>query len=202
MPKSDKPAVVCLCGSTRFSDAYQQANLQETLAGNIVLTIGCDMRSDTDLFADKTEAELNSIKERLDQLHLRKIDLADEVLILNVGGYIGSSTRNELQYAQQQGKLIRWLEPSSEQTNEPTTTYLASIEYGNNGFWIGVFSTIEKAIHAIQNHAGDQQDALIWNDMDLMANMMRVDAPDGRQYWITAFELDKQLLPVGLGIDR
>ncbi|MGB1286092.1 MAG: hypothetical protein ACPG7F_06130 [Aggregatilineales bacterium] len=197
MPKSDKPTVVCLCGSTRFSDAYQQANLEETLAGKIVLTIGCDMRSDTALFADKTDAELTDIKARLDQLHLRKIDLADEVLILNVGGYIGPSTRNELQYAQQQGKLIRWLEPPAEQTDEPITAYLASVESGSNGFWIGVFSTIEKAIHAIQNHAGEQQDALIWDSLLPISNMTRADAPDGTQYWLTAFELDKQLLPIG-----
>ncbi len=46
----DKPTIVCLCGSTRFSEAFQQANLMETLDGNIVLTIGCDMRSDADIF--------------------------------------------------------------------------------------------------------------------------------------------------------
>ncbi|MGB1284928.1 MAG: hypothetical protein ACPG7F_00225 [Aggregatilineales bacterium] len=105
-----KPTVVCLCGSTRFSTAFQQANLNETLAGNIVLSIGCDMRSDVELFADKSDEELNEIKAQLDTLHLRKIDMADEVLILNVDGYIGSSTRNELQYAQKQGKIIRYLE--------------------------------------------------------------------------------------------
>jgi hypothetical protein len=107
------PKIVCLCGSTRFSEAYQQANLHETLAGNIVLTIGCDMRADGDLFADKSEAELTQIKTRLDSLHLRKIDLADEVLILNVGGYVGDSTRREIEYATRKNKLIRWLEPTA-----------------------------------------------------------------------------------------
>jgi len=106
----DKPKVVCLCGSTRFSDAYQQANLNETLAGRIVLTIGCDMKSDNDLFADKSPEELNEIKWQLDWLHLRKIDLADEVFVLNVGGYIGDSTRREIEYAKNTGKNIRWLE--------------------------------------------------------------------------------------------
>lgn len=108
---ANRPRRVCLCGSTRFSDAYQKANTQETLNGNIVLTIGCDMKSDADLFADKSESELFIIKQRLDQLHLRKIDLADEVLILNVGGYVGESTKREIAYAKQQGKGIRWLEP-------------------------------------------------------------------------------------------
>jgi multidrug resistance efflux pump len=105
-----RPTIVCLCGSTRFSEAFREANLRETLAGRIVLTIGCDMRSDAELFADKSEAELAEIKARLDELHLRKIDLADEVLILNVGGYVGESTRRELEYARAQQKRIRWLE--------------------------------------------------------------------------------------------
>lgn len=105
------PKIICLCGSTRFSDAYQQANLRETLADHIVLTIGCDMRSDADLFAGESVEELNAIKTRLDALHLAKIDLADEVLILNVGGYVGESTRREIEYARKKGKIIRWLEP-------------------------------------------------------------------------------------------
>lgn len=104
------PRIVCLCGSTRFSQAFQEANLKETLAGRIVLSIGCDLRSDKDIFTNMTKNELDKTKERLDELHLRKIDLADEVLILNVGGYIGESTARELAYAKQQGKLIRFLE--------------------------------------------------------------------------------------------
>lgn len=98
------PTIVCLCGSTRFGDAFREANLQETLAGKIVLSIGCDFKSDQAL--GLTEKD----KERLDELHLRKIDLADEVLVLNVNGYIGISTRHEIEYAEQQGKQIRYLE--------------------------------------------------------------------------------------------
>lgn len=105
-----KPTIVCLCGSTRFSQAFRDANLAETLAGKIVLTIGCDMRSDDDIFGHLPQAELDQIKEQLDQLHLRKIDLADEVLILNVRGYIGQSTARELAYAKAHGKRIRYLE--------------------------------------------------------------------------------------------
>ncbi len=105
---AERPTIVCLCGSTRFSEAYQQANLQETLQGRIVLTIGSDMKSDHVLFADRSEAELQEIRATLDELHLRKIDLADEVLILNVGGYIGESTRRELNYAEEHGKKIRY----------------------------------------------------------------------------------------------
>lgn len=104
-----RPIVVCLCGSTRFSQAFQDANLRETLAGNIVLSIGCDMRSDVDIFGHLPADELERIKAQLDELHLRKIDMADEVLILNVGGYIGESTARELAYAQKHGKIVRFL---------------------------------------------------------------------------------------------
>jgi hypothetical protein len=74
------------------------------LAGRIVLSIGCDFKSDDAL--DLTDAD----KVRLDELHKRKIDLADEVLILNVGQYIGQSTNNELAYAMAHGKRVRFLE--------------------------------------------------------------------------------------------
>lgn len=98
------PTIVCLCGSTRFLEAFREANLRETLAGKIVLSIGCDFKSDHGL--GLTDAD----KEKLDILHLRKIDLADEVLILNVNGYIGKSTRKELDYALINNKRVRYLE--------------------------------------------------------------------------------------------
>ncbi|GLV56333.1 hypothetical protein KDH_31740 [Dictyobacter sp. S3.2.2.5] len=103
----DFPTIVCLCGSTRFSDAFKKANLQETLAGKIVLSIGCDFQSDDAL--GLTEED----KARLDILHLRKIDIADEILVLNVGDYIGQSTSREIAYARERGISIRWLEPHS-----------------------------------------------------------------------------------------
>ena len=99
-----RPKIVCLCGSTRFTEAFQRANLEETLAGHIVLSIGCDFKSDEALGLSGNEKIL------LDELHLRKIDLADEVLILNVGGYVGESTMNEIVYAIQRGKTVRFLE--------------------------------------------------------------------------------------------
>jgi len=106
-----KPVIVCLCGSTRFGKAFREAQFDETMKGNIVLTIGCNMRSDDDLFGAMAEPLRNSIKTMLDELHLRKIDLADEVFILNVAGYIGESTKRELDYARSCNKCIRFLEP-------------------------------------------------------------------------------------------
>ena len=108
-----KRKIVCLCGSTRFSQAFHDANLSETLAGNIVLTICCDMRSDDEIFASMTEAERSAVKTQLDELHLDKIMLANEVLVLNVGGYVGDSTRREVIYALAAYKKVRWLEPDN-----------------------------------------------------------------------------------------
>jgi hypothetical protein len=101
---ADRPQVVCLCGSTRFREAYEQAARQETLAGRIVLDTG-------QVYGHTGHVDMNGpVKRMLDELHLRKIDLADEVLVLNVGGYIGESTRREIDYANRQDKPIRWLE--------------------------------------------------------------------------------------------
>lgn len=108
-----RPTIVVLCGSTRFGEAFQVQNLRLTLAGFIVLSIGCDTHSDQALWRDLDDAAIARIKADLDELHKRKIDLADEVLVLNVGGYIGDSTRSEVEYAQSLGRPIRYLEPQS-----------------------------------------------------------------------------------------
>jgi hypothetical protein len=105
-----RPVVVCLCGSTKFKDTFVKANLEETLKGKIVLSIGCDMRTDQELFGKMTEDELRLTKAKLDILHFQKIELADEVLILNVGGYMGESTQRERLYAESLGKVIRYWE--------------------------------------------------------------------------------------------
>jgi hypothetical protein len=102
------PTIVCLCGSTRFWRTFQQAGLQETMAGRIVLSIGAASGTDDEHFGNLPRAEYERVKADLDQLHMRKIDLADEVLILDVDGYIGESTHNELHYAITQGKRVRY----------------------------------------------------------------------------------------------
>jgi hypothetical protein len=108
--QDNRPTVVCLCGSTRFGDAFRQANFEETMAGRIVLSIGCNMKSDDDLFGNLTPRQFAEIKFQLDWLHLRKIDLADEILVLNINGYIGESTAREIAYAEALEKPIRYLE--------------------------------------------------------------------------------------------
>lgn len=98
---SEKPKVVCLCGSTRFYEEFAQTNLELTLQGYIVLSIGCDTHHVDAQYTDEQ-------KRALDRLHKYKIHLADEVLVLNKHGYIGSSTRSEINYAQHLGKPVRY----------------------------------------------------------------------------------------------
>lgn len=102
-----RPEIVVLCGSTRFFDTFRRENLRLTLEGKIVLSIGCDTKADGDL---AEVADVVQAKADLDELHKRKIDLADEVLVLNVGDYIGDSTRSEIEYAEKLGKPIAYLE--------------------------------------------------------------------------------------------
>ena len=95
--------IVCLCGSTRFKDAYEKAMRDFTLQGYIVLTVG--------LFGHLEGIDMDGpTKKMLDELHLRKIDLADMVYVLNVDGYVGRSTRNEIDYARKHGKQISFLQ--------------------------------------------------------------------------------------------
>jgi hypothetical protein len=98
-----RPRIVCLCGSTRFKKEFEQAAKQETLAGKIVLSVG--------YFGHQEQVPPTEDQKRLlDRLHLEKILLADEVLFLNVNGYMGTSTKRELQFASNTKKVIRFLE--------------------------------------------------------------------------------------------
>lgn len=104
------PRIVCICGSTRFWREFQKAGLDETLAGRIVLSIGAASGTDDDHFGKLPRDKYDAIKFMLDELHKRKIDLSDEILVLNKDGYVGSSTRSEIEYANKTTKRIRWME--------------------------------------------------------------------------------------------
>ena len=104
--------IITLCGSTRFKDAFMEAQKRLTLEGNIVISVGLFGHSgDSEVWENMDEGTLTKTKEMLDDMHKRKIDLADEIYVINVGGYIGSSTRSEIEYAQKTGKPVRYLEP-------------------------------------------------------------------------------------------
>lgn len=98
-----KPRIITLCGSTRFREKFNDINRQLTFIGVIVLAPGVFGGAGDEL----TEAE----KVALDELHLRKIDLSDEICVINVGGYIGESTRREIEYAERIGVTVDYLEP-------------------------------------------------------------------------------------------
>jgi len=95
--------VITLCGSTRFKEAFLEQQKRLTLEGNIVLSVG--------LFGHSGDGEVwtEGIKAMLDDMHKRKIDMADEIFVINVGGYIGESTRSEIEYAKRTGKAVRYL---------------------------------------------------------------------------------------------
>ncbi len=95
--------VVCLLGSTRFKSEFEKANADESAAGKVVLTICWFTHADGSLGKDREKVYRD--------LHFDKILLADECLVLNVGGYVGAHTAIEVDYARTKGKNVRWLEP-------------------------------------------------------------------------------------------
>ena len=106
-----KYKVITLCGSTRFKNEFMEAQKRLTLEGNIVISVGLFGHSgDTEVWENMDEGTLTKTKEMLDDMHKRKIDMADEIFVINVGGYIGSSTRSEIEYAKASGKPVRYLE--------------------------------------------------------------------------------------------
>ena len=106
-----KYPVVTLCGSTRFKDQFMEAQKRLTLEGNIVISVGLFRHSgDSEVWENMDEGTLTRTKEMLDEMHKAKIDMADSIFVINVGGYIGSSTRSEIDYAIAHGKEVRYLE--------------------------------------------------------------------------------------------
>jgi hypothetical protein len=99
-----KYKIITLCGSTRFKDEFLEAQKRLTLEGNIVISVG--------LFGHSGDEEVwtSQTKVMLDDMHKRKIDLADEIFVINKGGYIGSSTRSEIDYARATNKKVVYLE--------------------------------------------------------------------------------------------
>ncbi len=105
------PKIVCLCGSTRFTEEMLIVQWDLTKQGFIVLS-WCALPGSYPRGKDRNHiGDQEGVKEIVDEIHLRKIDLAGEVMILNVDGYIGESTQRELNYARRKKKAIRFLEP-------------------------------------------------------------------------------------------
>ncbi len=99
-----KYKVITLCGSTKFKDDFMETQKRLSLEGNIVISVGVFGHADNIVLSD-------SEKEMLDDLHKRKIDMCDEIFVINKNGYIGSSTKSEIEYANITGKKVNYLEP-------------------------------------------------------------------------------------------
>jgi len=97
--KNNFPEVVALCGSTRFKEEYEKVNRALTLEGKVVISVGVFGHSSSLLL---TKAQ----KKMLDEIHRRKIDLANSIMVIDVDSYIGKSTENEIKYAQDMGKKV------------------------------------------------------------------------------------------------
>lgn len=109
-----KYKVITLCGSARFKDQFMQTQKELTLQGNIVISVGLFRNSgDQEVWENMDEGTLTKTKEMLDDMHKRKIDMADEIFVINVNGYIGDSTKSEIEYAKTHGKKVRYLEEPS-----------------------------------------------------------------------------------------
>jgi hypothetical protein len=98
-----KYKIITLCGSTKFKDEFIAEQKRLTLEGNIVVSVGLFGHSgDLEVWSERT-------KEMLDDMHKRKIDLADEIFVINPGGYLGQSTISEIEYAKKTNKLVKYL---------------------------------------------------------------------------------------------
>ena len=99
-----KYKVITLCGSTKFKDDFLKEQKRLTLEGNIVISVG--------LFGHSGDNEAMDIKtkEMLDDMHKRKIDMADEIFVINKNKYIGSSTKSEIEYALKNNKVVKYME--------------------------------------------------------------------------------------------
>ena len=102
-----KYKVITLCGSTKFKNEFFEVQKQLTLQGYIVISVGLFGHSGDD------EVWTEGTKEMLDDMHKRKIDMADEIFVINVNGYVGSSTKSEIEYAEKTGKKVNYLVDTS-----------------------------------------------------------------------------------------
>ena len=98
-----KYKIITLCGSTKFKEEFLEVQKQLTLQGNIVISVGLFGHSgDNEVWSD-------GVKEMLDDMHKRKIDMADKIFVINVNGYIGESTKSEIEYAKSKNIPINYL---------------------------------------------------------------------------------------------
>lgn len=133
--------VITLCGSTRFKAEYERVQKELTLQGNIVISVGLFGHSGDD------EVWKDGVKEMLDKMHLAKIEMADEIFVINPGGYVGQSTSREIAYARSRGKTVKSLcplEPPCEpRARRVTPDFITELKEGE----IFVFGSNKEGMH-------------------------------------------------------
>lgn len=133
--------VITLCGSTRFRAEYERVQKELTLKGNIVISVGLFGHSGDD------EVWKDGVKEMLDEMHLAKIDMADEIFVINPGGYVGQSTSREIAYARSRGKTVKSLcplEPPCEpRARRVTPDFITELKEGE----VFVFGSNKEGMH-------------------------------------------------------
>lgn len=152
-----KYKVITLCGSTRYKDVFMEAQKRLTLEGNIVLSVGLYEPTSAD------EVWNEGIEEMLYDMHLRKIDMADEVFVINPGGYIGKKTQDEINYAMMNNKKISYLE------NDPVTAMLMQqIEEAEKQYQ-DIEEKRKKHVHVMKKEdmtKVNSETELVWIDSD------------------------------------
>lgn len=118
--KKAKYPIITLCGSTRYRDIFMYMQKELTLAGYIVISVGCFGHYETEQEAERITAN----KDMLDDMHKRKIDMAESIYVINPGGYIGSSTASEIDYANEHHKNIYYLVPPRLEGENKNGTYI------------------------------------------------------------------------------
>ena len=132
----DNYKVITLCGSTKFKDAFIEVQKQLTLQGYIVISVGLFCHSGDD------EAWDDGVKEMLDDMHKRKIDMADEIMVIDVDDYIGESTEREIEYAKSQGKFIYFYNHPEAYYDDVGGFHDSGMGWNPNGNWCGECSKL------------------------------------------------------------
>ena len=166
--------VITLCGSTRFKDAFLEAQKQMTLEGNIVISVG--------LFGHSGDEEVwtPGTKEMLDDMHKRKIDMADEIYVINVDGYIGDSTRSEIEYALSSGKKVQYLiEPQTERKDKLPVVFFWKDDEENGCFsnWFSKSFVIDDFEYLFVEQYMMAQKAKLFHDSKRYTAILRATKP-------------------------
>lgn len=118
----NKRKVITLCGSTKFKETFENVQKDLTLQGNVIFSL--------DFFSKSDNISITpDLEKLLFEIHLQKIDMSDEIFVINVDGYIGESTKKEIEYAKQKGKTVTYLEtPYKKRTKSHVLLFLIKLK--------------------------------------------------------------------------